>query len=78
MGTKLKTYLNTHKFFDKMYFHFQYLLLLVLLSMIGCTVYQVLISLLKTIILLCALAGYIIIYVTFNKELQLLYRNNDK
>ncbi|XP_022913545.2 adenylate cyclase type 5 isoform X1 [Onthophagus taurus] len=47
-----------------------YLLLLVLLSMIGCAVYQVLISLLKTIILLAAMCGYIVIYISFNSELQ--------
>lgn len=48
----------------------QYILLLVLISMIACAVYQVLISLLKTIILLGAIAGYIAIYVSFNKEIN--------
>lgn len=36
--------------------------------MIACAVYQVLISLLKTVILLGALAGYAIIYVSFYKQ----------
>ncbi|KAK9693517.1 Adenylate cyclase, conserved domain [Popillia japonica] len=58
---------NPHIFLD-------YLLLLVLISMIGCAVYQVLISLLKTIILIFAMTGYIVIYISFNRELQTIYK----
>ncbi|KRT81535.1 hypothetical protein AMK59_6094 [Oryctes borbonicus] len=55
------------------YIFLDYLLLLVLISMIACAVYQVLISLLKTIILLFAMIGYIVVYINFNMELQLIY-----
>lgn len=37
--------------------------------MIACAVYQVLISLLKTIILLGSMAGYAVIYVSFYKQI---------
>ncbi|KAL1491228.1 hypothetical protein ABEB36_011857 [Hypothenemus hampei] len=57
------------------------LLLLVLISMIACAVYQILISLLKTIVLLMAMAGYLAVYVTYSKETDLILKtickNND-
>ncbi|GJQ87069.1 hypothetical protein Trydic_g6828 [Trypoxylus dichotomus] len=56
------------------YIFLDYLLLLVLISMIACAVYQVLISLLKTIILLLAMIGYIFVYINFNRELQMINR----
>ncbi|KAG5867247.1 hypothetical protein JTB14_002406 [Gonioctena quinquepunctata] len=47
-----------------------YLLLLVMVSMIACAVYQILISLLKTIILLGGLAGFLAAYITYNDEVH--------
>ncbi|XP_017784775.1 PREDICTED: adenylate cyclase type 6 isoform X2 [Nicrophorus vespilloides] len=50
------------------YFLVDMILLLVLLSMIGCAVYQVLISLVKTVILLAAFTGYLLIYINYNHD----------
>ncbi|KAJ8947428.1 hypothetical protein NQ318_009634 [Aromia moschata] len=47
-----------------------YLLLLVLVSMIACAVYQILISLLKTIILLGGMAGFLAVYITYSEKMQ--------
>lgn len=47
------------------------LLLLVLISMIACAVYQIMISLLKTIILLAGMAGFLTIYLTYIKQASL-------
>lgn len=47
---------------------FQYILLLVLLSMIACAVYQVLISLCKTIILIGGMVGFMIVYISYSKN----------
>ncbi|XP_018566319.1 adenylate cyclase type 6 isoform X1 [Anoplophora glabripennis] len=62
----------------KPYFLVDYLLLLVLVSMIACAVYQILISLLKTIILLGGLAGFVSVYLIHSKEMHsipCLFRN---
>ncbi|KAH1023903.1 hypothetical protein HUJ05_003481 [Dendroctonus ponderosae] len=50
------------------------LLLLVLISMIACAVYQILISLVKMIILLGAMAGFLAVYVTYSKKIDLIYK----
>ncbi|XP_076269275.1 adenylate cyclase type 6 isoform X2 [Rhynchophorus ferrugineus] len=52
----------------KPYYLVDNILLLVLISMIACAVYQILISLLKTIILLAGLAGFLSIYSIYVKE----------
>ncbi|XP_049822325.1 adenylate cyclase type 6 [Aethina tumida] len=58
----------------KPYFLVDYLLLLVLLSMIACAVYQILISLFKTIILLGGMAGFLALYLTYSKEVYIIYK----
>ncbi|XP_063914214.1 adenylate cyclase type 6 isoform X1 [Zophobas morio] len=58
----------------KPYFLIDYLLLLVLISMIACAVYQVLISLFKTIILLGGMAGFIAAYIAYTKEVHAIQR----
>ncbi|XP_050309955.1 adenylate cyclase type 5 isoform X2 [Anthonomus grandis grandis] len=58
----------------KPYYLVDNLLLLVLVSMIACAVYQILISLLKTIILLSAMAGFLAAYITYSKEADLVYK----
>lgn len=42
--------------------------------MIACAVYQILISLVKMIILLGAMAGFLTIYVTYSKKIDLIYK----
>ncbi|CAG9768347.1 unnamed protein product [Ceutorhynchus assimilis] len=59
----------------KPYYLVDNLLLLVLIAMIACAVYQILISLLKTIILLSAMAGFLAIYLTYSKEADLIYKS---
>ncbi|XP_074031127.1 adenylate cyclase type 6 isoform X2 [Leptinotarsa decemlineata] len=54
----------------KHYYLVDYLLLLVMVSMIACAVYQILISLLKTIILLGGMAGFLSAYITYKDGLQ--------
>lgn len=48
----------------------QFLFLLVILAMIACAVYQVLISLLKTIVLLSGMCGYLIVYFAHIQEVR--------
>ncbi|XP_066259052.1 adenylate cyclase type 6 isoform X1 [Euwallacea similis] len=52
------------------------LLLLVLISMIACAVYQIMISLVKTIILLGAMAGFLAVYMQYTKEVDLIYKTS--
>ncbi|XP_048520982.1 adenylate cyclase type 6 [Dendroctonus ponderosae] len=58
----------------KPYYLVDNLLLLVLISMIACAVYQILISLVKMIILLGAMAGFLAVYVTYSKKIDLIYK----
>lgn len=52
----------------------QFLFLLVLLAMIACAVYQVLISLLKTIVLLTGMCGYLIVYFSHIQDVRSISR----
>ncbi|XP_056643903.1 adenylate cyclase type 6 [Diorhabda sublineata] len=64
----------------KQYYLIDYLLLLVMVSMIACAVYQILISLLKTIVLLGGMAGFLVAYILYNKSLEsimCIYKNNE-
>ncbi|CAG9853898.1 unnamed protein product [Phyllotreta striolata] len=64
----------------KHYYLVDYLLLLVMVSMIACAVYQILISLLKTVILLGGMTGFLLAYVIYNKGVQsitCLYRSSE-
>lgn len=54
----------------KFYLLIDYILLLVLVSMIACAVYQVLISLFKTIILLGGMLGFVAVYLYYSKEVS--------
>ncbi|CAH0556509.1 unnamed protein product [Brassicogethes aeneus] len=55
----------------KQYFLVDFLLLLVMVSMIACAVYQILISLFKTIILLGGMAGFLAVYITYTNQINL-------
>ncbi|KAK9870661.1 hypothetical protein WA026_008222 [Henosepilachna vigintioctopunctata] len=52
----------------KFYLLIDYILLLVLISMIACAVYQVLISLCKTVILVGGMAGFTAVYLSYSRE----------
>ncbi|XP_045470841.1 adenylate cyclase type 5 isoform X2 [Harmonia axyridis] len=54
----------------KYYFLVDYILLLVVLSMIACAVYQVLISLCKTIILTGGMIGFMVVYLSYSKDIN--------
>ncbi|KAF2894357.1 hypothetical protein ILUMI_11816, partial [Ignelater luminosus] len=55
--------------------HFDYVLLLVILSMTACAVYQVFISLLKTIILVGIVGGYFSICASFDEKNSMFLRD---
>ncbi|CAH1183148.1 unnamed protein product [Phaedon cochleariae] len=53
------------------YYLVDYLLLLVMVALIACAVYQILISLLKTIILLAGMAGFLTAYIIYNNGVDI-------
>ncbi|XP_072401648.1 adenylate cyclase type 6 isoform X2 [Diabrotica undecimpunctata] len=54
----------------RQYYLIDYLMILVMVSMIACAVYQMLISLLKTIILLGGMAGFLAAYFIYTKNIN--------